>query len=503
MVIISASFVAFTAIVTSLINSYAVNSTEKALQKAAHSMAVFMQQSYVEYVAALPYGTDTSKIDVNDFVENNINDIKPMIELLSLNIEDLRIIITDLDGKDSISILEKKRTTKAGQSENAADDEADTDDAQSALPEVKPLPFSVNNRLKGGYEFYRHDNLDGYFETPHLVYGVPIKTDNFGILGGVLATVENPGMDELLNTMLKTVILSSMWIMLTAIVVVYFLTEKIISPLKEMSRAAKQFADGQFDVRVPVRGHDEIAELATAFNNMADSLATMEQMRTTFLANVSHDLRTPMTTIAGFIDNILVGAIPPEKQDYYLGVIANEVKRLSRLVSSLLDISRMQAGERKFTMTTFDVCELARQVLISFEQKIEDHKLDVDFECTEDNMFVVADRDAIHQVIYNICDNGIKFSKKNGKFKVAVEYTDHKVRVSVYNEGVGIPPDDIKYVFERFYKSDKSRGLDKTGVGLGLYICKAIIKAHGEDIWVESDYGRNCKFAFTLPRTGK
>ena len=150
MVIISASFVAFTAIVTSLINSYAVNSTEKALQKAAHSMAVFMQQSYVEYVAALPYGTDTSKIDVNDFVENNINDIKPMIELLSLNIEDLRIIITDLDGKDSISILEKKRTTKAGQSENAADDEADTDDAQSAIPEVKPLTFSVKKRLKGG-----------------------------------------------------------------------------------------------------------------------------------------------------------------------------------------------------------------------------------------------------------------------------------------------------------------------------------------------------------------
>ena len=243
---------------------------------------------------------------------------------------------------------------------------------------------------------------------------MPIKTDNFGILGGVLATVENPGMDELLNTMLKTVILSSMWIMLTAIVVVYFLTEKIISPLKEMSRAAKQFADGQFDVRVPVRGHDEIAELATAFNNMADSLATMAQMRTTFLANVSHDLRTPMTTIAGFIDNILVGAIPPEKQDYYLGVIANEVKRLSRLVSSLLDISRMQAGERKFTMTTFDVCELARQALISFEQKIEDHKLDVDFECTEDNMFVVADRDAIHQVIYNICDNGISFQKRTG-----------------------------------------------------------------------------------------
>ena len=148
---------------------------------------------------------------------------------------------------------------------------------------------------------------------------------------------------------------------------IYFITERTVSPLKQMSRATKQFANGKFDVRIPVNGNDEIAELATAFNTMAESLSKQEYMRSTFLANVSHDLRTPMTTISGFIDGILDGAIPPEKQDYYLGIIAQEVRRLSRLVSSLLDISRIQAGDRKFEKADFDICEMARLILLSFE----------------------------------------------------------------------------------------------------------------------------------------
>ena len=212
-----------------------------------------------------------------------------------------------------------------------------------------------------------------------------------------------------------------------------------------------------------------------------------------------------MTTISGFIDNILVGAIPKEEQPYYLGIIKEEVRRLSRLVASLLDISRLQAGDRKFNMQSFDVCEQARLILISFEQQIDEKRLNVEFLCDDERMFVTADRDAIYQILYNICDNGVKFASEGGDFRIRIRYDDpseakrKKITVSVYNQGEGIPEEDLPFVFERFYKADKSRGLDKSGVGLGMFIAKTIIDAHNEKIWVESRHHSDCEFFFTLP----
>jgi len=231
---------------------------------------------------------------------------------------------------------------------------------------------------------------------------------------------------------------------------------------------------------------------------MASSLEKLEESRSTFLANISHDLRTPMTSIAGIIDCILEGAIPKEKHNYYLQQIASEVRRLSRLVSSLLDISRMQAGERKFNMTAFDVCEQARQILISFEKRLDEKKLDVVFDCSSDNIMVYADADAIHQVIFNLIDNAVKFSNEGGCLTIKINAKEKKVYVSVLNTGKGIPDEDQPYIFDRFYKSDRSRGLDKTGVGLGLYIVRTIIERHGEEIRLRSEYGKDCEFTFTL-----
>ena len=287
-------------------------------------------------------------------------------------------------------------------------------------------------------------------------------------------------------------------------IAVYLITERIVSPLRDMSRAVKSFANGDYSVRVPVRGRDEVANLADSFNHMAESIESSEKMRNTFMANVSHDLRTPMTTIAGFIDGILDGAIPKEKHEYYLGIIATEVRRLSRLVSQLLDISRIQAGDRKFNKKPFDDCEMGRQILFTFEQKIDEKKLDVEFDCDDDNMYANADSDAIHQILYNLCDNAVKFSKEGGLLRFSAHRSDEgkKLTVEVYNEGAGIPAEDVPFVFERFYKSDKSRGLDKSGVGLGLFIAKTIIEAHREKIWVESEQGKYCRFVFTLERVG-
>ena len=218
------------------------------------------------------------------------------------------------------------------------------------------------------------------------------------------------------------------------------------------------------------------------------------------MANVSHDLRTPMTTISGFIDSILTCAIPPDKHAHYLTIVSEEVRRLSRLVSLTLDISRIQAGDRKFVSEQFDVCETARLILISFEQKIEAKGLDVSFDADSDHMMVYADRDAIYQVLYNVCDNAVKFSNEGGRLEIAIRAQRERKRVlvSVYNEGQGIPKEDLPFVFDQFYKGDKSRGLDKTGAGLGMFISKAIIDAHGEEIWVDSEQGKNCEFGFTL-----
>ena len=257
----------------------------------------------------------------------------------------------------------------------------------------------------------------------------------------------------------------------------YYFIKSVVRPIRRASVVAKKIAAGNFDARVPVRGNDEVAELAKAFNNMADSLSRLEVMRNTFVANVSHDLRTPMTTISGFIDNILSGAIPTEKRDYYLKLIRVEVARLARLVTSLLDISRIQAGDRKFDFQPFDICEMARRILISFENKIEAKHLDVEFVCDKERMIAQADHDAVYQILYNICDNAVKFSRESGKLSLSLSQNkEHKVVVSVYNEGEGIATADLPFVFERFYKVDKSRSTNKDSTGLGLYIVKTIIK---------------------------
>ena len=352
--------------------------------------------------------------------------------------------------------------------------------------------------VKSADDYDGFTDLEGLLPSKMLVYGGRIKDSAENTVGLVLVCSASSSVKGIAGNTAKTTIIAILWVTAAALITVFFVTDKIVSPLKKMSEAARSFSQGKFDVRVPVTGNDEVSELAEAFNSMASSLEKNEELRKSFLANVSHDLRTPMTTIAGFIDNILSGAIPYEKQNYYLEIVSSEVKRLARLVNSLLDISRIQAGDRKFVMAPFDVCEMSRQIIISLEQKLENKKLDVRFEPAQDNMYVNADRDAIYQVLYNLCDNAVKFAREGGIFRISHIERNGKIYTAVYNEGQGIAKDELPLVFDRFYKSDKSRGLDRTGVGLGLYIVKTIIDSHGEEIWVNSVYGEYCEFVFTL-----
>ena len=362
------------------------------------------------------------------------------------------------------------------------------------------VDFSLFNETKSidGVEYSVHNGkLGGLVADSSVAYMREIVI-NDSVAAHIVTLASTAKNDALVNVIGGTIINSSVWVMLAAVIAVYFITERIINPLRVMTSAAKEMSKGNFSTRIPVYGKDEVSELSKAFNDMAESLDSLEKMRNSFLANVSHDLRTPMTTISGFIDGITSGVIPPEKHEYYLGIISEEVHRLSRLVGQLLDISRLESGERKFNMTEFDIAEMARIVLISFEQRIEEKHLDVEFD-SDDDMLVLADRDSIHQVIYNLCHNAIKFANDGGRFSIKISRVqDKKIKVSVFDEGQSIPDEDKKLVFDRFYKTDKSRGLDKSGVGLGLYISKTIIEAHGEKIWVESVEGESCEFIFTL-----
>lgn len=344
-------------------------------------------------------------------------------------------------------------------------------------------------------------NFDGLFEQKMLVCGYRIIGKDPQLGGALFVCSDASFISGILEGMIEILLYAMLGVMLATFAAVYVISRRVVDPLKRISAAAKSFALGNFDIRLPVRGNNEIAELAQAFNNMAESLGVSEEMQRSFLANVSHELRTPMTTIAGFCDSMLCGAIPKESFEHYLQIISSEVKRLSRLITSLLDITRMQAGERKMSPSVFDICETARLILISFENKIDRKHLEVEFVCDRDNTYVYADKDAVHQVIYNLCENAIKFSREGGVLKIEIVIKDKKVYCSVYNEGQGIPQGDMPFVFDRFYKTDKSHGLDKSGVGLGLYIVKTLIDAHGEEIWVKSKFGEYCEFVFSLPHS--
>lgn len=468
MLIILISFTIIIAITTSIIGNYSKDIKVSIMETAANSLGTYLQNEI-----------DASEgLSLSEITTANEETLEEIFTVISSNGDDITVLLTDSDGK--ILLV-----------------------TGSDVGEVEIGSFVDSSFVKSvsnGTNVFQMNGAKSVFSSPHMVYAVTVTDAEGEVCGEVFVCSSSVIMTDLIEKITKTIGLAVLWVLMAALIAVYFITERIVAPLKKISIAARQFASGKFDTRVPVSGSDEVAELAVAFNNMAESLDNYDTMRNTFISNVSHDLRTPMTSISGFVDGILDGVIPPEQYDYYLRIISSEVKRLSRLVASLLDLSRIQAGERKFTMAPFDICEMGRQIIISFEQKIEEKHLEVEFICDEDNMSVVADRDAIYQTMYNLCDNAVKFSTDGGLLRIEIKkIKSKKILVSVYNEGQGIPPADLPYVFERFYKSDKSRGLNKSGVGLGLYISKTVIDAHGEKIWVESEFERNCRFSFTLP----
>lgn len=344
--------------------------------------------------------------------------------------------------------------------------------------------------------------IEGLYEDVRYVVSVPIESVEGLPIGLVISSSPVSDNKALLQTVTRNYTFSTITAMLLALAIMLLVTRKNTRSLRVFRDAAVSFGHGDLDARVEVdaQAPEEIEELSLAFNNMADSLKKSEYQRQQFVANVSHELKTPMTTIAGFADGILDGTIPPERQAHYLNLISTETKRLNRLVRSMLDISRLQdiGGIPDEQKTRFEVQECAGQVLLTFEQKINEKQLDVQVDMPDLPVYTRAHQDYIVQVIYNLLDNAVKYCPQSGILGLSVRTGGNKIYVSVFNSGPTVPQEELPLLFDRFHKLDKSRSESRDSWGLGLYIVKTIVCAHGEDISVDSRDGRT-EFTFTLP----
>ena len=341
--------------------------------------------------------------------------------------------------------------------------------------------------------------LDQLYESKRFVGGVSVVSPTTGkVLGSVFTVSSGDTVDALWRTFAGLLVMTALVVLMISFVATSVTTMRQIKPIREMAQATRCYAEGDFDIRMNDYGRDdEIGELAASFNNMAERLQQTERQRREFIANISHELKTPMTTIAGYTDGILDGTIPPENEKQYLQIIANESRRLSRLVRRMLAVSQLQAMDPLRNGNHFDICESMRRVLISMEKKINDRHLDVEADIPDEPILVLGDNDMITQVLYNLLENAAKFAREGSTLYLGVTMMDGKARVTVRNVGDTIPAEELPLLFERFHKSDKSRSEDKDGYGLGLYIVKTILQQHKEDISVTSENGVTT-FTFSL-----
>ena len=345
--------------------------------------------------------------------------------------------------------------------------------------------------------------FSGLYEDTRYVVSVPIYDAKYHQAIGIVM-VSKPMQDLLtvLDKLSDLYLIVSLLSVVAITVIMSVFARRHSNPLREMAQAASAFGHGDLNARVSVKPNypQEVEELALAFNNMASSLQKSEYQRQEFVANVSHELKTPMTIIDGYIEGMLDGTIPEEKHRDYMLIVSDETKRLSRLVRSMLDISQLQdqSGIPEEKKSRFDITESVGQVLITFEQKILQKGVNVEVNMPEHAVYTFANQDYITQVIYNLLDNAVKFCPANGTLGISVKEGNDKAYISIYNDGETIPPEELPLVFDRFHKMDKSRSQNRDGWGLGLYIVKTIVCSHGENISVSSLNGRT-EFTFTLP----
>jgi len=309
----------------------------------------------------------------------------------------------------------------------------------------------------------------------------------------------NRGILDYMKTLFRAFLLAGVTVLIIDFFGVYFISSKLVRPVGEMVKATRKYAKGDFSFRVEVREKDELGLLAESFNSMAVSLATLEASRRSFVANVSHELKTPMTTIGGFIDGMRDGTIPREDHKKYLAVVSGEIRRLARLVTGMLNLSRIEAGELELKRVSFDISEMLFTTALSFERIIAEKRIELQGLNTLEAMPFHGDKDLLTQVFYNLIDNAVKFTPEGERIIISAGHNKDEFHIFIKNTGVGIAQEEVERVFERFYKTDQSRSYDVKSAGLGLHLAQIIVNMHGGRIAAQSDGASYTSMAVTLP----
>ncbi len=389
-------------------------------------------------------------------------------------------------------------------------------DAQGEIVKESIVDDTYNTNVRYVDKEYCENVLSGHEHVLTGTLGNVYKTDMFTLqlpvvdvfsektIGAIFISTPAPEMSEMKWHLFRTMGIALIAVLLISMILSYALSRRISRPIKGIGNAVRKFANGDFSSRVENGRKEcnitEIGELTDSFNNMAFHLEKAEDIRNSFISDVSHELRTPMTSIGGFVDGILDGTIPEDRQKEYLTIVKSEVSRLSSLVNSFLDITRNADGRQAIEISDFDINQMIRRVLFSFENRIREKEILAEVVFESENCFVKADKDAITRVMTNLIENAIKFTDHNGTLRISTAVCQQEVFVSVYNTGCGIPDADKKLIFERFYKVDKSRSVNREGTGIGLYIVREILNRHEKSISVKSTVGEYAEFVFSLDK---
>ena len=348
--------------------------------------------------------------------------------------------------------------------------------------------------------YYTEGDFFKTFDEEMLSVFAPITSD-YKVKGYVVIHASVNSIYAETNKLLNISYIMLIIIFLLSLIILIFFTEMVYIPLRKITEATEQYASGNMHYEFSVESEDEMGYLAAILSYMASEIARSEDDQKKFVANVSHDFRSPLTSIDGYLKAMLDGTIPPEMYEKYLTIVLNETERLTKLTNSLLTLNNLNTKGMMLNKTDFEINTIIRNVAASFEGTCRKKTIGIELVLTGDEMYVVADMDKIQQVLYNLLDNAIKFSHHDSLIKIETTEKHNKIFVSVKDAGIGIPKDDLKLIWDRFYKSDLSRGKDKKGTGLGLSITKEIIQAHGENINVISTEGVGTEFIFSLPKS--
>lgn len=399
---------------------------------------------------------------------SSLEDIEPQIKVIGAYLHS-HVWVMDKNG----TILADSQGTRTGEN----------------VPEFDPTAGGTKNYMDG--DFF------GAFDEEVISVCAPV-TGNYRTLGYVVIHLPMSQLTENENQILNIVYITSIIVFLLSLVILIVFDAVVIRPLRNITEGAKQFADGNLKHVIKVESHDEMGYLANTMNYMASELDKAEEYQHTFIANISHDFRSPLTSIKGYLEAILDGTIPQERQEQYLKRVIGETERLTKLTSSMLTLNTIDSNGL-LNRTTFDINRMIKDTAQSFEGQCLEKGITFELTFEQESQMVYADFGKIQQVLYNLVDNAIKFSKKDSSIYLSTEQKGDRIFTSVKDTGAGIPKKDLKKVFDRFYKSDASRGRDKKGTGLGLSIVKGIIQSHGENIDVISTEGVGTEFVFSLP----